>query len=152
MHKNRIIINTPDDTHYMREALKQAQLAYEADEVPVGAVVVAEGRIIARGYNQVEQLRDPTAHAEMLAITAAGNAIGGKWLHDCTLYVTLEPCVMCAGALQWARIGRVVYGASDEKFGYTRHGNLLHPKTVVTAGILGPECAELLKTFFQSKR
>jgi tRNA(adenine34) deaminase len=140
----------------MREALKQARLAYQADEVPVGAVVVAANggvtKVIARGHNQVEQLKDPTAHAEMLALTAAGNAIGGKWLPDCTLYVTLEPCVMCAGALQWARIGRVVYGASDEKFGYTRHGNLLHPKTVVTAGILAPECAVLLKEFFQSKR
>lgn len=137
---------------FMRAAIAQATLAADADEVPVGAVVVANNKIIARGFNQVEQLKDPTAHAEMLAITAAGSAVGGKWLPDCTLYVTLEPCVMCAGALHWARIGTVVYGASDLKFGFTKHGNLLHPKTKIISGILAQETGQILTQFFQSKR
>ncbi len=136
----------------MREALKEAKRAFEADEVPVGAVIVANNRIIARAHNLTERLTDVTAHAEMQAITAAANALGGKYLTDCTMYITLEPCVMCAGALHWSQVTRIVFGAFDEKRGYQRVGNLLHPKTKVEGGLLAEECAELLKTFFQRKR
>lgn len=142
----------PDDI-FMKEALKEAMLAFELDEVPIGAVIVYNSKVIARGHNLSEQLNDVTAHAEMQAFTSATNFIGGKYLPQCTLYVTLEPCVMCAGASFWTQIGRVVYGASDDKRGYSLHSqNILHPKTKVTKGVLEKECAELLKTFFQGKR
>lgn len=139
---------------FMREALKEAQLAFNEDEIPVGAIIVSpEGRILARAHNLTQRLNDPTAHAEMQAITAATHAIGGKYLNDCTLYVTLEPCVMCAGALFWAQVGRIVYGASDAKRGYSLAGTkLLHPRTIVEKGILEEECAALLVNFFKKKR
>ena len=146
------------DEHYMRQALKEAEQAFKADEVPVGVVVICNDRIIARGHNLTERLNDVTAHAEMQSITAAAEHIGGKYLKDCTLYVTLEPCVMCAGALHWAQVSRVVFGAFDEKAGYRRFRNtaegssLLHPKTQVTGGVLEAECADLLKAFFKRKR
>ncbi len=141
------------DEYFMGEALKQAQLAFDAGEIPVGAVVVAEKRIIARAHNQTEQLNDVTAHAEMLAITAAANAIGGKYLSDCELFVTLEPCVMCAGAAYWSQLGRVVYGASDEKRGFMTVGrNLLHPRTEITSGLLSQDSEDLLKKFFNKLR
>ncbi len=139
--------------YYMNEALKEARKAYDADEVPVGAIVVSNNKIIARAHNLTERLNDVTAHAEMQAITSAANYIGGKYLTDCILYVTLEPCVMCAGALYWSQVSAVVFGAGDEKRGYALvHKNLLHPKTQVTKGVLGDECAELIKQFFQQKR
>jgi tRNA(adenine34) deaminase len=143
-----------DDEHYMRQALREAERAFAADEVPIGAVIVCQERIIARGHNLTERLNDVTAHAEMQAITSAAEHIGGKYLQDCTLYVTLEPCVMCAGALNWAHIGRIVFGAFDEKGGYRRIGSslLLHPKTKVSGGILEAECADLMKAFFRKKR
>ncbi|MFZ1694385.1 MAG: nucleoside deaminase [Flavobacteriales bacterium] len=141
------------DEHFMRQALKEAEQAFKQDEVPIGAVVVGGGRIIARAHNLTEKLNDVTAHAEMQAITAAAEAIGGKYLKECTLYVTVEPCPMCAGALQWAQTGRIVFGAFDEKSGYRRIGGvLLHPKTQVTGGVLEPECADLMKAFFRKKR
>ncbi|MFM2017752.1 MAG: hypothetical protein RL007_1408 [Bacteroidota bacterium] len=141
------------DEQFMREALKEARKAFDSDEVPVGAVVVANNRIIARAHNLTERLNDVTAHAEMQAITAAANALGGKYLTDCTLYVTLEPCVMCAGALSWAQISRIVYGASDEKRGYAKLNQpVLHPKTVIERGLLADECGKLMKDFFQKKR
>jgi len=141
------------DDYFMNEALKEAQKAYDAEEVPVGAVIVANNRIIARSFNYTEHLNDVTAHAEMQAITAAASAIGGKYLVDCTLYVTLEPCVMCAGALGWSQITRIVYGASDTRRGYSiLNNNVLHPKTQVTRGVLEEPCAELLKRFFAARR
>jgi len=137
-----------DDEYFMRQALQEAQRAFEKEEVPVGAVIVADQRIIARAHNLTEMLNDVTAHAEMQAVTAAANVLGGKYLTDCTLYVTVEPCPMCAGALRWAQITRVVYGAPDEKRGYSRvSSHLLHPKTAVTAGVLADECAGLMKLF-----
>ena len=137
----------------MRQALNQAQLAFERGEVPVGAVIVAENRIISRAHNQTEQLTDVTAHAEMLALTAASNYLGGKYLKDCTLYVTLEPCIMCAGAQAWAQLGKLVYGASDAKRGYSQKGkNLLHPRTEVSSGLLKEESEQLLKQFFAKLR
>ncbi|MFM8433476.1 MAG: nucleoside deaminase [Bacteroidota bacterium] len=139
--------------HFMREAFKEAMRAFEADEVPVGAVIVCENRIIARGHNLTERLNDPTAHAEMQAFTAATNHLGGKYLDSCTLYVTLEPCVMCAGASFWTQIGAVVYGARDEKRGFIGvSGKIMHPKTAVTGGIMESECSSLLKQFFKKKR
>ncbi|MBK7946632.1 MAG: nucleoside deaminase [Flavobacteriales bacterium] len=141
------------DEHFMRQALKEAEQAFKQDEVPIGAVVVGGGRIIARAHNLTEKLNDVTAHAEMQAITAAAEAIGGKYLRECTLYVTVEPCPMCAGALHWAQVGRIVFGAFDEKSGYRRIGGvLLHPKTQGTGGVLEPECADLMKAFFKRKR
>ena len=141
------------DEYFMNEALKEAHKALEADEVPVGAVIVANNKIVARAHNYTERLNDVTAHAEMQAITSAANAIGGKYLNDCTLYVTLEPCVMCAGALHWTHITKIVFGASDEKKGYTKiNQTLLHPKTVVVKGILEKECATILTDFFKTKR
>lgn len=141
------------DEHFMREALKEAQKAFDADEVPVGAVVVCDNRIIARAHNLTERLTDVTAHAEMQAITAAANSLGGKYLNECTLFVTLEPCVMCAGALHWSQIRRIVFGAHDPKRGYLRlQRDILHPKTVIEGGLLEAESAALLKTFFQRKR
>jgi len=141
------------DEHFMKEALKEAQKAFDLDEVPVGAVVVCENRIIARAHNLTERLNDVTAHAEMQAITAAANYLGGKYLKDCTLYITLEPCVMCAGAIFWAQVSRLVYAARDEKRGYTLvDGKLLHPSTEVLSGVLKAEAAELMKDFFRKKR
>jgi tRNA(adenine34) deaminase len=142
-----------DDQWFMRQALQEARRAFEADEVPVGAVIVANQRIIGRGHNQTELLTDVTAHAEIMALTAASQHLGSKYLTDCTLYVTLEPCVMCAGALAWAQIGRIVYAAADERRGFARFGaQLLHPRTVVQAGLLEEEATELLKGFFRDKR
>ena len=141
------------DEHFMRQALRQAQLAADFGEIPVGAVIVADQQIIARGHNQTEQLTDVTAHAEIIALTAAANFLGGKYLKGCTLYVTLEPCVMCAGALAWAQLDRLVYGAGDDKRGFMRFGReLLHPKTKVEFGVLHDECSGLLTEFFQTKR
>jgi tRNA(adenine34) deaminase len=141
------------DEFFMREALKEAKYAFDEGEVPVGAVVVANNRIIARGHNQTETLNDVTAHAEMIALTAAANTMGSKYLIDCTLYVTLEPCVMCAGASYWSQISRVVYGATDEKRGFRRlEPNVLHPKTTFVSGILATESESLLKAFFQKLR
>src|SRR5574344_1659128 len=141
-----------DDTYFMKQALLEADKAAERGEVPVGAVVVCRGRIIARAHNLTETLNDVTAHAEMQAITAAANVLGGKYLTDCTLYVTVEPCPMCAGALGWSQIDRIVYGTNDQKRGYsTISPNLLHPKTTVTFGILEEECASLMKSFFKKK-
>ena len=138
---------------YMKAALYEAQKAFERQEVPVGAVVVCNDIIIARAHNLTETLRDPTAHAEMQAITAAADYLGGKYLNDCTLYVTLEPCAMCAGAIGWSQVPRLVYGAPDEKKGYTGiKGSLLHPKTSVVAGIMEKECSELLLKFFRVRR
>lgn len=138
---------------FMREALREAALAAAEDEVPIGAVIVWNGRVIAKGHNMTERLADPTAHAEMIAITAATEAVGGKYLHDCTLYVTVEPCPMCAGALAWSQIGSVVYGTSDPKRGFSRFTpSLMRPKTVIVSGILENECSNIVTDFFKSKR
>ncbi len=148
-------MHNPDDERYMRLALQEAQRAYDADEVPVGAVVVWDGKIIGRGCNQVEQLTDSTAHAEMIALTAAFNWLGAKYLTDATLYVTVEPCLMCSGAMYWSKLGRVVYGAEDVKNGYRKFTGAafpFHPKAALTGGILSAECAELMKLFFAAKR
>ena len=139
--------------YFMKLALKEATYAYEEDEVPVGAVVVCNNKIIGKGYNQTERLKDVTAHAEMIAITAAANYLGSKFLEDCTLYVTLEPCLMCASALKWARISTLVYGASDIKAGYSlMQGKVLHPKTEVVNGVMEHDCGSLLTEFFRAKR
>lgn len=141
------------DSQYMRDALREAAEAAAGDEVPVGAVIVCRDRIIAKGHNMTERLHDPTAHAEMIALTAATEAIGGKYLNDCTLYVTVEPCPMCAAALCWAQIGRIVYGASDPKRGYSLFTpSLLHPKTQVTSGVLEDDCSAIVRDYFQAKR
>ena len=141
------------DERYMREALKEAMRAAEEDEVPIGAVIVCKGRVIGKGHNMTERLNDPTAHAEMIAITAATEAMGGKYLNDCTLYVTVEPCPMCAGALAWAQTGRIVYGASDPKRGFSMFSpSLMHPKTEVVSGVLADECSCLVTDFFRNKR
>jgi tRNA(adenine34) deaminase len=137
----------------MREALKEARKAFDAGEVPVGAVITAGDRILARSHNLTERLNDVTAHAEMQCITAAANAIGGKYLNECTIYVTLEPCPMCASALGWSQLGQLVFGATDEKKGYRLFsGKLLHPKTKISHGLLAEECAELLREFFRRRR
>ncbi len=141
-----------DDEYFMRRALQEAEQAYDAGEIPVGAVIVIDNQIIARAHNLTERLTDVTAHAEMQAITMASSYLGGKYLKNCTLYVTLEPCAMCAGALYWSQIARVVYGASDLQRGFTAMGGRLHPKTEIKGGVLEMECAELLKIFFQEKR
>ena len=142
-----------DDAYFMKQALTEAQKAFDMDEVPVGAVVVCQNRIIARAHNYTEHLNDVTAHAEMQAITAATGALGGKFLTDCTLYVTVEPCVMCAGALGWSQISKVVYGAVDEKRGFHIYApQALHPKTELVSGVMETECAALMKEFFQKKR
>jgi tRNA(adenine34) deaminase len=142
-----------NDEYFMRLALKEATYAYEEDEVPVGALVICNNKIIGKGYNQTEKLKDVTAHAEMIAITAASNYLGSKFLEECTLFVTLEPCLMCASALKWARIGRLVYAASDPKAGYSlTQGRVLHPKTEVTTGIMANECGTLVTEFFKQKR
>ncbi len=141
------------DEHYMKQALKEAEIAFEEGEIPVGAVVVCENRIIAKDHNRVERLSDATAHAEMLALTAAQNYLGSKYLKECTLFVTLEPCTMCAGGLYWTQIGRVVFGASDKERGYNRfNSNIIHPKTNVKHRILERECEVLLKDFFKKIR
>lgn len=142
-----------DDTYYMKQALIEAKKAFDADEVPVGAVAVVGGRIIGRGHNLTETLNDATAHAEMMTLTAAMNELGAKYLPECTLYVTVEPCVMCAGAMYWAKIARLVYGASEEKYGFTvKAPTSLHPKTEVVSGVMQEECAQLMKDFFKAKR
>ncbi len=141
-----------DDSYFMQMAFREALKAYDSDEVPVGAVVVANNRIIGKGYNQTQTLKDVTAHAEIIAISSAVEALGAKYLEGCTMYVTLEPCTMCAGALFWAKIDRIVYGATDPKFGSSRFGNLYHPKTKLVGGILADDCADLIKDFFQKKR
>ena len=141
------------DEQYMRKALAEAEAALREGEIPIGAVVVAGGRIIARGHNLTETLRDVTAHAEMQAITSAANELGGKYLSDCTLYVTVEPCVMCAGAIGWAQIRRIVYGTPDEKRGYRRYApQALHPKATVVAGVLAAECRQIMQDFFRERR
>ena len=142
-----------DDTFYMKQALQEARKAFERGEVPVGAVVVCRDRVIARSHNLTEALNDVTAYAEMQAITAAADYLGAKYLSDCTIYVTVEPCVMCAGAIAWSQMGRLVFGAADEKRGYQRFApNALHPKTVVVQGLMADECAGLMKDFFRKKR
>ena len=142
-----------NDEKYMREALREAQAAGAEEEIPIGAVVVSGGRIIGKGHNMVERLNDPTAHAEMIAITAATEAVGGKYLTDCTLYVTVEPCPMCAAALAWSQISRIVYGAPDPKRGYSLFSpSLLHPKTEVTSGSLADECSALVSDYFKKLR
>lgn len=142
-----------DDSFFMKQALMEAQKAFEAGEVPVGAIVTCKGRIVGRGHNLTETLTDVTAHAEMQAITSAANTLGGKYLNECTLYVTVEPCTMCAGAIGWAQMGKLIYGTSDEKRGYTRFApNALHPKTIVEKGLMAEECALLMKSFFQQRR
>ena len=141
------------DEYFMKQALKEAQKAFDQGEVPVGAVIVADNQIIARAHNQTEMLTDVTAHAEILALTSASSFLQSKYLPKCTLYVTLEPCVMCAGALKWAQVAKVVYGAEDEKAGFMRYGkSLLHPKTAVSYGVLQNECTRLLTSFFESRR
>ena len=141
-----------DDTYFMKKALQEATTAFDKGEVPVGVVIVLKDQIIARAHNLTETLNDVTAHAEMQAITAAANAIGGKYLQGCTLYVTLEPCSMCAGALYWSQISRVVFAADDPKRGYRQHGTPLHPKTEVVSGVMADEARELLLQFFKEKR
>jgi tRNA(adenine34) deaminase len=158
-----------NDEHFMQQALKEARKAYSADEVPIGAVIVMNDKIIARGHNQTERLTDPTAHAEIIALTSAFNYLGSKYLPDASIYVTVEPCLMCAGALYWSKIGRVVYGTADEKNGYRRlippggrsegspasgsqGPSPFHPKTALLSGVLKEECASLMREFFQSKR
>ena len=140
------------DDFFMKKALQEAEIAFEKGEIPVGAVIVIDNRIIARTHNLTELLHDVTAHAEMQAITSAANFIGGKYLKDCTLYVTLEPCQMCAGALYWSQISKIVFGAFDENRGYQKMGTQLHPKTQVVSGVLEKECADLMKAFFKNKR
>ncbi len=142
-----------EDTKYMQEALKEASLAFQEDEVPIGAVIMCKGRIVGKGHNMTERLKDPSAHAEMIAITAASEALGGKYLGDCTIYVTVEPCPMCAGALMWSQIGRIVYGASDPKRGFSCYTpKIAHPKTEIVSGILSDPCSSLVSDFFKKKR
>jgi tRNA(adenine34) deaminase len=147
------MLTTYTDEYFMKQAFNEAQKALLAGEIPVGAVVVCENRIIARAYNQTERLNDVTAHAEIVALTAATEHLGSKYLDECTLYVTLEPCVMCAGALAWAQLGRLVYAASDDKRGFMRFGKeILHPKTKLGLGVMQDDCADLIKKFFKEKR
>ena len=142
-----------DDDYFMKQALQEAKEANEQGEIPIGAIVVSKNRIIVRAHNLTETLNDVTAHAEMQAITAAANVLGGKYLNECTLYVTVEPCVMCAGAIAWAQVGKLVFGALDEKRGYLKYApQALHPKTVVVQGVLATECSDLMKAFFVKKR
>ena len=144
--------NPFNDEYFMKKALLEAEMAFEKDEIPVGALIVIDNKIIARGHNLTEMLVDVTAHAEMQAITAAANFLGGKYLTGCTLYVTLEPCQMCAGALYWSQISKIVFGASDENRGFITMGTKLHPKTTVVSGIMANEASELMKRFFAKKR
>ncbi|MDD2564458.1 MAG: nucleoside deaminase [Salinivirgaceae bacterium] len=141
-----------DDNYFMRQAIKEALNAYDQNEVPIGAVVMANNMILGRGHNQTQALRDVTAHAEMIAISAATEALGSKYLENCTLYVTLEPCVMCAGALFWSKISRVVFGAFDPKFGSSKYGELYHPKTKIIGGVMADDCRDLIVDFFKTKR
>ena len=142
-----------NDAYFMKKAFQEARLAYEKGEVPVGAIVVVQNRIVARAHNLTETLTDVTAHAEMQAITAAANLLGGKYLNECTLYVTLEPCVMCAGALGWSQLGKLVYGAADDRRGFSKIApKALHPKTEVVSGVMGDDCADLMTAFFQERR
>jgi len=140
------------DEYFMKKALQEAEMAFEKDEIPIGSVIVIDNKIIARGHNLTEMLVDVTAHAEMQAITAAANFLGGKYLTGCTLYVTLEPCQMCAGALYWSQISKIVFGASDEHRGFEKMGTQLHPKTTLVRGVLANEASELIKAFFAKKR
>ena len=140
------------DEYFMKKALQEAEMAFDKGEIPVGALIVIDNKVIARGHNLTEMLHDVTAHAEMQAITAAANFLGGKYLKDCTLYVTLEPCQMCAGALYWRQISRIVYGASDEQRGFVKMGTQLHPKTTVVSGIMANEASDLMKKFFVERR
>ncbi len=140
------------DEYFMKKALQEAAMAFDKGEIPVGALIVIDNKVIARGHNLTEMLHDVTAHAEMQAITAAANFLGGKYLKDCTLYVTLEPCQMCAGALYWSQISRIVYGASDEQRGFVKMGTQLHPKTTVVSGIMANEASDLMKRFFAERR
>lgn len=145
--------HSADDVRYMQMALAEAQKAYDMGEIPVGCIIVADNQIVGRGHNLTETLQDVTAHAEIQAITAAASTLGGKYLTQCTLYVTLEPCVMCAGAIGWAQIRRVVYGATDDKRGFTRFApQALHPKCTISTGVLEEECKQLVQTFFRNKR
>ena len=146
------MINPFDDNYFMKKALQEAEIALDKGEIPVGAVIVVDNKIIARAHNLTELLNDITAHAEMQAITAASNYLGGKYLHNCTLYVTLEPCQMCGGALYWSQISKIVYGAKDEQRGYQAMETKLHPKTKITGGVLADECSAILKRFFIEKR
>ncbi len=148
-----VTLGPADSSFFMKEALKEAVKALEKDEVPIGAIIVCNNKIIARSHNLTEMLNDPTAHAEMQAITMATSYMGGKYLNDCTLYVTIEPCPMCAAALSWAQIGKIVYGATDPKRGYSIFSpNLLHPKTIVESGIMAEECGKMVSDFFKAKR
>jgi len=145
----------PDDEYFMKQALREAQKAFDEDEVPVGAVIVQSNRIIARGHNQVEKLNDSTAHAEIIALTAAFNFLGSKYLPDATLYVTIEPCLMCSGAIYWSKLGKLVYGADDEKNGYKKTTGAnwpFHPRTELIRGVLKDDCAKLMRDFFKTKR
>ena len=146
------MINPFTDEYFMKKALQEAEMAFEKDEIPVGAIIVIDNKVIARGHNLTEMLIDVTAHAEMQAITAAANFLGGKYLTGCTLYVTIEPCQMCAGALYWSQISKIVFGASDEHRGFEKMGTQLHPKTTVVRGVLATEASELMKRFFAKKR
>ena len=146
------MINPFNDEYFMKQALEEAKKAFEAGEIPVGAVVVSKDQIIARSHNLTERLTDVTAHAEMQAITSAAEYLGGKYLKDCTLFVTLEPCTMCGGALYWSQIDRVVFGAKDEKRGASQHKGIYHPKTKIVGGIMENDCSELMISFFDSKR
>jgi tRNA(adenine34) deaminase len=146
------MINPFTDEYFMKKALQEAEMAFEKGEIPVGAIIVIDNKVIARGHNLTEMLVDVTAHAEMQAITAAANFLGGKYLIGCTLYVTLEPCQMCAGALYWSQISKIVFGASDENRGFVKMGTQLHPKTTVVSGIMANEASELMKRFFAERR
>ncbi len=146
------MLTVQSDDHFMKQALREAQKAAEEDEVPVGAVIVCKNQIIARAYNQTEKLGDVTAHAEMLALTAAADYLGAKYLSECTLYVTLEPCIMCGGALYWAQLGKLVYGAAEPKRGFQTQSKILHPKTVVIKGVLEEACRDILQNYFHKKR
>lgn len=146
------MISPYNDEYFMRQAYNEAQKAFDLGEIPVGAVVVSNNTIIARAHNFTERLNDVTAHAEMLAITSAAECLGGKYLTGCSIYITVEPCVMCAGALYWSQVDKIFFGATDEKRGAGRYEGVYHPKTIVTRGIMGTECAQLMKQFFESKR
>jgi tRNA(adenine34) deaminase len=153
MNNENTINNLLGHDYFMKQALKQAQQAFDEDEVPIGCVVVVNNKIIGKGYNQTERLKDPTAHAEMLAITAATNYLGAKYLDECTVYVTIEPCTMCAGALYWTRPQLIVYGASEPKVGFTLHQEpIVHPKTTVLKGVLADDCSAIMTAFFEKRR
>ena len=157
IHRNKIFLQNKlsmefDDNHFMKVAINEALFALDNDEIPVGAIVVVGNKIIGRGHNQTQALNDVTAHAEIIAISSASENLGAKYLEHCTLYTTVEPCIMCAGAIFWSKMERVVIGAPDKKFGYSRYGNLFHPRTKVTNGVLADECSQLIANFFKKKR